>query len=289
MGSGIALLVAQHGYPVCVVTRRSAPDVRAGMLSDLQRARERGLVSTEAADATAQLVHVTSGMEALRSCQIVVECTQEDLSTKRSVLLDAEVHTPSDAVLATNTSSLGIDELGAPLRRRERFLGTHFFNPVHKLPLVELVSGSCTSLEALDRAERLLCSIERTVIRVTDCPGLVVNRLLLPALDAAASLWGTGACAADGIDLAMRLGAGHPMGPLTLGDYIGWDVVEAALDQMARRTANPALGASSIVRELVRLGRTGRKSGCGVYRYSAPGGSISGPAPAPTPGRGDLT
>ncbi len=210
-------------------------------------------------------VRVVTDLEALAQATFVVEAIAEDHDAKVSLLAELGGHAPADAVLATTTSSLSVQELAQASGRPDRFVALHVFNPVPKMGLVELAFPREAAEDTRARARRLCEDLGKTAVEVPDTPGFVVNRLLFPYLFSAVELLDqTGVGAAD-IDACMKLGASHPMGPLELLDFIGLDVAEAIGDEIG--AAVPAR-----VRALVAEGATGRKAGRGLYDY----------APAPT-------
>ena len=251
MAYGLARLCLSAGSMLVVASGSTgrADDLRAKLLED----HPDGQVSTERGD--------------LNDCFFLLEATVEDLDAKRAVLAEVEALVSADAILATTTSSLSITELAAPLEQPERFLGLHFFNPVHRMPLVEVVRGLRTEERSLRRGEELAASLGKVPLRVPDRAGFLVNRLLIPYLNQAARLVETGYASVEDVDLAMTLGAGHPMGPFALMDLIGLDVCLAigrSLDEEFHRTCDSP---PPELRRRVSLGLLGRKSGRGYHRY----------------------
>ena len=251
MAYGLARLCLSAGSMLVVASGSPgrADDLRAKLLED----HPEGHVSTERGD--------------LNGCLFLLEATVEDLDAKRAALAGVEALVPADAILATTTSSLSITELAAPLRRPERFLGLHFFNPVHRMPLIEVVRGLRTEERSLRRGEELAAALGKVSLRVPDRAGFLVNRLLIPYLNQAARLVETGYASLEEVDLAMTLGAGHPMGPFALMDLIGLDVCLAigrSLEEEFHRTCDSP---PPELRRRVSLGLLGRKSGRGYHRY----------------------
>jgi 3-hydroxybutyryl-CoA dehydrogenase len=210
---------------------------------------------------------VSTDPEDLGRCSLFLEATVEAAEPKVRALRIAEGHLPEDAVLASTTSSLSITALAAALRRPERMMGLHFFNPVDRMPLVEVVAGLRTEQATVDAGRDFVHAVGKRPLRVPDGPGFLVNRLLIPYLNQAVRLAESGFATADDIDLAMAHGAGHPMGPFALIDLIGADVVEAigrSLDQGLHRTCD---GPPPELRRRVALGWLGRKTGRGYFSY----------------------
>jgi 3-hydroxybutyryl-CoA dehydrogenase len=209
------------------------------------------------------------------TCSVVLEATVEALGPKKEVLRRMEAGVSGVALLATTTSSLSVTELGSALEAPERFLGLHFFNPVHRMRLVEVVGGLRTSPEALDRGRTFTEAIGKHPLAVPDRAGFLVNRLLIRYLNQAARLVEAGVASVEDVDTAMRLGAGHPMGPFALIDLIGADVCLAIGSALFEEFHTTADSPSSELRRRVLLGWLGRKSGRGYYDYESGGESGS--------------
>jgi 3-hydroxyacyl-CoA dehydrogenase len=203
---------------------------------------------------------VVTDLAALRDATFVVEAVTEDHDVKVDVLRRLHELLPPDAILASTTSSLSIERLAAECGRPERFVGLHVFNPVDKMELVELVFPAAASDDTRERTQALCAALDKTVVEVPDIPGFVVNRLLFPLLFAAVQLLDEHELEPDSIDACMKLGAGHPMGPLALLDFVGLDVAAAIGDSIDVHVPDR-------VRRMVDDGRLGRKSGAGFYEY----------------------
>ena len=248
MARGIAALCLENGLFVVLM---SASPPRAADLADSLQAN--GTVSTDPDD--------------LRTCSLFLEATVEALDPKARALRVGEERLPEDAILASTTSSLSITELASCLRRPERMIGLHFFNPVHRMPLVEVVAGLRTDRSALERGRDFAHALGKRPLRVPDGPGFLINRLLIPYLNQAARLAESGYATTEDIDRAMTFGAGHPMGPFGLIDLIGADVVQAigrSLEESFHRSCD---GPSPELRRRVALGWLGRKTGRGYFDY----------------------
>jgi len=203
---------------------------------------------------------VVTDLSELGDCTFVIESVVEDLDAKSKLIADLREHLGDDAILATTTSSLSIEELASASGRPSRFVGLHVFNPVEKMPLVELVFPADADDDTRARSEVLCEMLGKTAVEVPDTPGFVVNRLLFPLLFNAVRLMGEHDLAPETVDACMKLGAGHPMGPLRLLDLVGLDVAASIGDQIGVEV--PAR-----VRELIEAGRLGKKSGAGFYDY----------------------
>jgi 3-hydroxybutyryl-CoA dehydrogenase len=205
-------------------------------------------------------VRVTTDLDELGGCSYVVEAVVEDRRVKRPLLGRISGLLADDAILASTTSSLSIEELGAACERPERFAGIHVFNPVEKMPLVELVFPESASDDTRSRSEALCEALGKTAVEVPDTPGFVVNRLLFPLLFNAVRLMDEHSLTPATVDACMKLGAGHPMGPLKLLDFVGLDVATSIGEQIGEDV--PAT-----IRALVDQGKLGRKTGAGFYSY----------------------
>jgi 3-hydroxybutyryl-CoA dehydrogenase len=205
-------------------------------------------------------VRVTTDLDDLATCSYVVEAVVEERDVKCELLPRLAALLGDDGVLASTTSSLSIEELGAASGRAERFAGMHVFNPVEKMPLVELVYPSVAADDVRARSEALCEALGKTAVEVPDTPGFVVNRLLFPLLFSAVRLMEEHGLAPETVDACMKLGAGHPMGPLRLLDFVGLDVA-ASIGEQIGEPVPPR------VAELIAAGRLGKKSGAGFYDY----------------------
>jgi 3-hydroxybutyryl-CoA dehydrogenase len=270
MGSGIAESAARGGYdvilhePDAAVLARS----RSRIEKSLSRAAEAGKL--EGASAESVLARITPATElaAVSGAQLVVEAVYEDAQVKAAVFRELDRLLPPEIPLASNTSSIPIARLAAATAHPERVLGLHFFSPVPVMRLVEVVISLDTASEIVERAERFVVAIGKQSIRTKDRSGFVVNLLLVPYLMAGVRMLEEGFASAEDIDLGMKLGAGHPMGPLTLCDFIGLDVLQAVCDSLYEEFKRPDFAAPPLLKRLVEAGHHGRKSGRGFYDYA---------------------
>jgi 3-hydroxybutyryl-CoA dehydrogenase len=251
MARGIAQLCLSNGLGVVLL---SAAPGRAEAVSDgLRSANPEAFVSTDRSD--------------LAGCGLLLEATVEELEPKTIALREAEPELAGGAVIASSTSSLSITELASCLRCPGRMIGLHFFNPIHRMPLVEVVAGLRTDGSAVERGRDFAHALGKRPLRVPDGAGFLVNRLLIPYLNQAARLVESGYATVEAVDHAMVVGAGHPMGPFALIDLIGADVVSAigrSLDDAFHRTCD---GPTPDLRRRVSLGLLGRKTGRGYHDY----------------------
>jgi 3-hydroxybutyryl-CoA dehydrogenase len=282
MGSGIAQTAAAAGFQTLVrdVTEPLLEKGRAGIQKSLGRLAEKGkLPATDRDDAMARL-SFTTDLAALRECDIVIEAVTEDLELKNQLWHELDPLCPAPTIFASNTSSLTIAAMADTTRRADRFVGLHFFNPVPLMPLVEVVRTGTTSRDTFDRVYAFARKLGKEPVAATDSPGFIVNLLLVPyLLDAARALERGVASTAD-LDRAMQLGCGHPMGPLTLLDYIGLDTVVRISEIMFEAYRESRYAAPPLLQRMVAAGFHGRKNGRGFYDYS-----VDPPVPVELEGR----
>jgi 3-hydroxybutyryl-CoA dehydrogenase len=269
MGNGIAQVCAVAGLNVIMV------DVNTNALSaatvtisgSLERMVAKGKLSGE--DKIAAMSRITNAtrLEALAGAGIVIEAATENLELKCTLLKDVEKIMASDAILASNTSSISITKLAGKLQRPANFIGMHFFNPVPMMSLVELIRGLQTSDETHERIEALAEKLGKTSISVRNGPGFAVNRILCPMINEAIFAFSEGLATAEDIDTGMRLGCNHPIGPLALADMIGLDTLLAVLDLFYEGFRDSKYRAAPLLREYVEAGYLGRKTGRGFYTY----------------------
>jgi 3-hydroxybutyryl-CoA dehydrogenase len=270
MGSGIAQTAATAGFTT-VARDVGAPLLekgRGGILKSLGRLVEKGKLEASARDAASTRLSFTTELDALRDCDIIIEAVTEDLELKNRLWKELDQLCPRQTIFASNTSSLTIAAMAAATSRPDRFVGLHFFNPVPLMPLVEVVRTVTTSQQTFDQAYAFARDLGKEPVTATDSPGFIVNLLLVPyLLDAARALERGVATTAD-LDRAMQLGCGHPMGPLTLLDYIGLDTVVRISEIMFDAYREPRYAAPPLLQRMVVAGFHGRKNGKGFYDYS---------------------
>lgn len=280
MGLGIAESAATHGIDVIAVklTPGDLETPRRGILKGLERRVARGKLSAEQRDAIMARLRFTSDLGEIAGVGLVIESCLEDMQAKGGILAKLEHHIAPSAVLASNTSSLRLSELAGFLKHPERFLALHFFNPVPAMKLVEVSGTTQTAAAARQLATDFCTQIDKTAVQIQDTPGYVVNRLLVPYMLHAIETLEQGVASADSIDVAMKLGCGHPMGPLALADLIGLDVVFAMAKTMHHELRDSRYRAPSLLRRLVLAGHLGRKSARGVYDYTDAANPVVNPA-----------
>jgi 3-hydroxybutyryl-CoA dehydrogenase len=269
MGSGIAESAARAGLRVHVHEPEEAPleRSRAQIAASVQRAVSRRKLDTERATALIERISFSTDLESLGGSDLVIEAVVEDEAVKARLFRDLDEAMPAEAILASNTSSIPIAGLAAATRRPDRVLGLHFFSPVPVMKLVEIVKGLDTADETVQRAEAFVEAIGKQPIRTKDRSGFIVNMLLVPYLMAAVRMYSEGFASREDIDHGMKLGAGHPMGPLELCDFIGLDVLYAVCDSLYEEFKLPEYAPPPLMKRMVVSGHLGRKTGRGFYEY----------------------
>jgi 3-hydroxybutyryl-CoA dehydrogenase len=267
MGTGIAEVAAIAGFEVivCKATPGSPLEARMRIVKSLGRAVERGKLAPEARGAAAGRLSVTADKSALARADLIVESIIEDLPAKQALFAELDAIARPDAIFASNTSTLHIADMAGA--RPARTIGMHFFSPVPAMKLVELVHLPGTDGEVLDLATRFLGRLGKTVVPVMDSSGFVVNRLLVPYLVGAIAAYEAGLARPDEIDTAMRLGCGHPVGPLALCDLIGLDIVYAMAKLLYAEFHDVRYSPPALLRRLAQQGHLGKKTGLGFYDY----------------------
>jgi 3-hydroxybutyryl-CoA dehydrogenase len=269
MGSGIAESAAAAGVEVTLYEPEPAPLERSRerLRDSVTRAVEGGKRTQEEADALIARIAYTSSLDDLAGVDAAVEAVFEDARVKAEIFRELDARLPDARFLASNTSSIPIAELAAFTSRPERVVGLHFFSPVPVMKLVEVVVALDSGDHAVSAAEAFAEQIAKQPIRTKDRAGFVVNMLLVPYLMAAVRMFEEGFASREDIDTGMKLGCGHPMGPLTLCDFIGLDVLQAVCDSLYDEFKRPEYAAPPLLKRMVVSGHLGRKSGRGFYEY----------------------
>jgi 3-hydroxybutyryl-CoA dehydrogenase len=273
MGSGIAESAAAAGKHVVVYEPDPKPFERSrqSLAASVGRAVERGKLDRDEGEHVVERVLYTTRFEDLGGADAVIEAITEDLRIKSEVFARLGDELPDAQFLASNTSSIPIAELAACTPHPERVLGLHFFSPVPVMKLVEVVTAIDTAAETVSAAETFAAEIGKHPIRTKDRSGFIVNMLLVPYLMAAVRMYEDGFATREDIDTGMKLGCGHPMGPLTLCDFIGLDVLYAVCDSLYEEFKRPEYAPPPLMKRMVVSGHHGRKTGRGFYEYPAVG------------------
>jgi 3-hydroxybutyryl-CoA dehydrogenase len=270
MGSGIAQVFAQAGFEVRLVD--VAPPMleraRGAIEKSLAKFVEKNTISAADRDATLARVNFSPLIDALGAADLVVEAIVEQEGAKRELFARLDEITPRRAILASNTSSISITVLGAATSRPEQVLGMHFMNPVPLMKLVELIRGQSTSDEVMTVAMEVCARLGKNGVEAADYPGFIANRILMPMLNEAFYAVMEGVGTPEAIDAVMKGGMNHPMGPLTLADFIGLDICLAILNVMHDGLGDPKYRPCPLLRRMVAAGHLGRKTGRGFYVYA---------------------
>ena len=271
MGNGIAHVLALHGWSVTLIDAAPAALEKAQktIRSNLERQAKKGTIAPEAVDETLGRITTQGAAEAAAGASLVVEAVSENPAVKFAIFESLDRACGPDTILATNTSSISITEIAARTRRPDKVIGMHFMNPVPVMELIEVIRGHATSDETTHRVMELSRALGKTPVEVNDYPGFVSNRVLMPMINEAVFCVMEGVATPEAIDTVMKLGMAHPMGPITLADFIGLDVCVAILDVLHRGLGDDKYRACPLLKRMVAAGHLGRKSGRGFYDYTA--------------------
>ena len=269
MGSGISQVCAQSGYQVVVseVNDKLLNKGLASISAFLTRNVKKGRVSQAEKEAALARIKGTTNTKDFGDCDLIIEAAIENLDLKKKIFAELDKICPRHTILATNTSCLSIIEMAKETTRPEKVLGMHFFNPVPSMRLLEIVKTIATSDETLEIAKEFGKSIGKTTIVAPDTPGFIVNRLLMPFMLGACRMLEAGLATKEDIDTGVRLGLGHPMGPLALADLIGMDTSLFIANSIYEETKDPSCAPPIILKKMVATGWLGRKTGKGFYEY----------------------
>jgi 3-hydroxybutyryl-CoA dehydrogenase len=269
MGNGIAQVFAQAGFRVLLqdVVPAALDRARGTITKSLGKFVEKGRLTAEDRDATLGRLQTAADLDALAGADYIVEAIVEDAPAKQALFRQLDQMMKPEVILSSNTSSISITLLGAATSRPDRVLGMHFMNPVPLMTLVELIRGQATSPDTMAVASDLCRKLGKTPVEAADYPGFIANRILMPMINEAVYALMEGVGTPEAIDTVMKLGMNHPMGPLTLADFIGLDVCLAILEVLHSGLGDPKYRPCPLLRRMVAAGHLGRKSGKGFYKY----------------------
>src|SRR6266699_3839207 len=269
MGNGIAQVAARAGHAVviCDVKEEFLQRGLSAIDKSLQRDVDKQRLTIEEKGGIIGLIKTATNLEALSGALFVIEAVTEDLNVKTELFKRLDRITPPDAILASNTSSISITKLGATTNRPDKVIGMHFMNPVPVMKLVEVIRGIATSNETYDKVHSLTEKLGKTALDCHDSPGFISNRVLLPMINEAIFALYEGVATRESIDGIMKLGMNHPMGPLTLADFIGLDVCLAIMSVLYDGLGDSKYRPCPLLRRMVAAGQLGKKSGRGFYKY----------------------
>jgi 3-hydroxybutyryl-CoA dehydrogenase len=269
MGNGIAHVFARAGFSVvmCDVEQRFLERGIATITKNLDREVAKSKITASDKDAALGQIEGVMDRARLADCDFVVEAATEKFEIKTEIFRDLDRLTRPEVILASNTSSISITKLGALTKRPDKVIGMHFFNPVPVMKLVEVIRGLATSQETFSETRNLALKLEKTPVEVNDAPGFVSNRVLMPLLNEAMYAVMEGVATAEAVDEVFKLGMAHPMGPLTLADFIGLDVCLDIMRVMLDGLGDPKYRPCPLLIKMVDAGWLGRKSGRGFYQY----------------------
>lgn len=270
MGLDIAQVFARNGYDVAVrdITEEIIKGSEARLIKGLDKLVSKGKLDEAVKKAITGRMTFATDINVAADADLVIEAAIENLEIKKKIFAELDSICKPETILASNTSSISITAIGAATKRQDKFIGMHFFNPATVMKLVEVIRGANTSDETFNAVYELSKAVGKQPIEVAEAPGFVVNKILIPMINEAAGLVETGVASVEDVDKAMQLGANHPMGPLTLGDFIGLDVCLAIMDTLYAETGDSKYRASLLLRKMVRGGLLGKKAGKGFYDYT---------------------
>ena len=270
MGNGIAQTFALFNFSVTLydISSESLDKGEKTILRNLQRMVNKDKITQEEANNTVANIKYTTNFDSILNSELIIEAVSENLELKESIFKELDLKCPNNTILASNTSSISITKLAEKTKRKDKVIGMHFMNPVPIMKLVEIINSKYTSKETTDIITNLSKKLEKIPLSVNDFPGFISNRILMPMINEAIESLDQGVANVKNIDGIMKLGMGHPMGPLQLADLIGLDVCKSILEVMLNGLKNPKYKPNKLLVQLVNEGKLGVKSGEGFYDYS---------------------
>ena len=271
MGNGIAHVFAQAGFPVTMIDVSAAALEKgvATVTKNLERQVKKGTIDAAAQSATLSRLTTNTELGAAADSTVIIEAATENVALKFDIFSKLDAIAAPGTILASNTSSISITQIGARTKRPQDVIGMHFMNPVPVMQLVEVIRGIATSDAVTERTVALAKAVGKTQCEANDFPGFIANRILMPMINEAFYCLMEGVGTAESIDTVMKLGMNHPMGPLTLADFIGLDTCVAILDVLHKGLGDPKYRACPLLRKYVDAGWLGKKTGRGVYTYAS--------------------
>ncbi|MDD3364408.1 MAG: 3-hydroxybutyryl-CoA dehydrogenase [Syntrophomonas sp.] len=269
MGAGIVQNAAQAGFDVVLrdIKQEFVDNGIKGITKNLTKMVEKGKMEAAAKDAILARIVGTVDMAAAADCDLVIEAAIEVMEIKKTIFKELDSLCKPECILASNTSALSITEIGAASGRPDRMIGMHFFNPVPAMKLVEIIRGAATSQATYDAIKDLALKMGKAPVEISEAPGFVVNRLLIPMLNEGMYALMEGVANEADIDTSMKFGAGHPMGPLALADMIGLDICLKIMETLYKEFGDPKYRPCPLLVKMVRAGKLGRKTGEGFFVY----------------------
>jgi 3-hydroxybutyryl-CoA dehydrogenase len=270
MGNGIAHVFAQFGYIVTLVDieQEFLDRALATIKANLERQAKKGIIAVNEVATILDRIATATELQAVSNCELVVEAAIEDSALKKRIFAELDALCPAETILASNTSSISITEIGAVTKRPEKVIGMHFFNPAPLMALVEVIRGLATDDETFNTAMKLSKALGKTPVAVNDYPGFVSNRVLMPMINEAIYCVMEGVAEKEAIDNVMKLGMNHPMGPLALADFVGLDVCLHVMEVLHRQLGDDKYRPCPLLRKMVAAGHLGKKAGQGFYLYA---------------------